>query len=315
VATSYFVGIDVSKATLDVCVLPTGESFRVSNDEAGIEELRRKLQPLAPERVVMEATGGLEAEASLTLRQAGLNTCVVNPLWVKNFAKADGQLAKSDNIDAGVIAKYGERMLPEVRELASDDVRELDALVTRRRQLVQMSTAEKNRKGLSPRGLRPSIQVHIDWMSEEMERIEKEMAAVIKNSAGCQEKVDLYMSAPGVGIKTAYSLIAEAPELDRISGKQISALVGIAPYARDSGKFKGQRRIRGGRASMRCMLYMATLSATKWNPVIKAHYTQLIARGKPFKVAMVACMRKLLVILSAMARSGTPWNPDFATTA
>lgn len=314
-ATSYFVGIDVSKDTLDVCVLPTGESYRVSNDEAGIEELRRKLQPLAPERVVMEATGGLEAEASLTLRQAGLNTCVVNPLWVKNFAKADGQLAKSDNIDAGVIAKYGERMLPEVRELVSDDVRELDALVTRRRQLVQMSTAEKNRKGLSPRGLRPGIQMHIDWMSEEMERIEKEMEAVIKNSAGCQEKVDLYMSAPGVGIKTAYSLIAEAPELDRISAKQISALVGVAPYARDSGKFKGQRRIRGGRASMRCMLYMATLSATKWNPVIKAHYTQLIARGKPFKVAMVACMRKLLVILSAMARSRTPWNSDFATTA
>jgi transposase len=315
VAISYFVGIDVSKDTLDVCVLPTGESFRVSNDEAGIEELRRKLHPLAPERVVMEATGGLEAEASLTLRLAGLNTCVVNPLWVKNFAKADGQLAKSDNIDAGVIAKYGERMLPEVRELASDDVRELDALVTRRRQLVQMSTAEKNRKGSSPRALRPSIQMHIDWMSEEMERIEKEMEAVIKNSAGWKEKLDLYMSAPGVGIKTAYSLIAEAPELDRISAKQISALVGVAPYPRDSGKFKGQRRIRGGRASVRCMLYMATLSAIRWNPVIKAHYTQLIARGKLFKVAMVACMRKLLVILSAMARSRTPWNSDFATTA
>jgi transposase len=315
VAISYFVGIDVSKDTLDVCVLPTGESFRVSNDEAGIKELRRKLQPLAPERVVMEATGGLEAEASLTLRLAGLNTCVVNPLWVKNFAKADGQLAKSDNIDAGVIAKYGERMLPEVRELASDDVRELDALVTRRRQLVQMSTAEKNRKGSSPRALRPGIQMHIDWMSEEMERIEKEMDAVIKKSAGWKETVDLYMSAPGVGIKTAYSLIAEAPELDRISAKQISALVGVAPYPRDSGKFKGQRRIRGGRASLRCMLYMATLSAIKWNPVIKAHYTQLIARGKLFKVAMVACMRKLLVILSAMARSRTPWNSDFATTA
>ena len=313
-ATSYFVGIDVSKDTLDVCVLPTGESFRVSNDEAGIAALVRKLKPLSPERVVMEATGGLEAEASLTLRQAGLKTCVVNPLWVKNFAKADGQLAKSDNIDAGVIAKYGERMLPEVRELPSKEVRELDALVTRRRQLVQMSTAEKNRKGLSARALRPSIQTHIDWMSEEMERIEKEMEAVIKTSVGWQEKVDLYTSAPGVGIKTAYSLIAEVPELDRISAKQISALVGVAPYPRDSGKFKGQRRIRGGRTSMRCMLYMATLSATQWNPVIKAHYTQLIARGKVFKVAMVACMRKLLVILSAMARSKTHWNADFAAT-
>ena len=315
VATSYFVGIDVSKDMLDVCVLPTGESFRLSNDQAGIAKLRKKLQPLSPERVVMEASGGYEEEAALTLRLAGMKVCVVNPLWVRNFAKADGQFAKTDKIDAGVIAKYGERMLPEVRELASEEVRDLDALVTRRRQLVQMITSEKNRMGVSARALRPGIQTHIDWMNQEVERIETGLDQAIKATAGWEEKVELYMSTPGVGPKTAHSLIAEVPELDRISAKQISALVGVAPYPRDSGKYKGTRRIRGGRISIRCMLYMATLSAIRCNPVIKAHYTQLRARGKLFKVAMVACMRKLLVILSAMARSKTPWDSAFAATA
>lgn len=313
--TSYYVGIDVSKDMLDVCVLPTGESFRLSNDKAGIAMLRKKLQPLSAERVVMEATGGYEAEAVLTLGLAGLKVCVVNPARVRNFAKADGQLAKTDKIDAGVIAKYGERMLPEVRTLASEEVRDLDALVTRRRQLVQMITSEKNRMGISARGLRPGIQTHIDWMTGEVGRIETDLDQAIKATAGWQEKVELYTSAPGVGTKTAHSLIAEVPELDRISAKQISALVGVAPYPRESGMFKGTRRIRGGRISIRCMLYMATLSAIRCNPVIKAHYTQLRARGKLFKVAMVACMRKLLVILSAMARSNTPWNSGFAAAA
>lgn len=315
VTTSYYVGIDVSKDMLDVCVLPTGESFRLSNDKAGIAKLRKKLQPLSPERVVMEATGGYEAEAALTLRLAGMKICVVNPVRVRNFAKADGQFAKTDKIDAGVIAKYGERMLPEVRELASEEVRDLDALVTRRRQLVQMITSEKNRVGISARALRPGIQTHIDWMNGEVGRIETELDQAIKATAGWQEKVELYTSTPGIGPKTAHSLIAEVPELDRISAKQISALVGVAPYPRDSGMFKGTRRIRGGRISIRCMLYMATLSAIRCNPVIKAHYTQLRARGKLFKVAMVACMRKLLVILSAMARSKTLWNSEFAAAA
>lgn len=315
VTTSYYVGIDVSKDMLDVCVLPTGESFRLSNDKAGIAKLRKKLQPLSPDRVVMEATGGYEAEAVLALCLAHMKVCVVNPVRVRNFAKADGQFAKTDRIDAGVIAKYGERMLPEVRELASEEVRDLDALVTRRRQLVQMITSEKNRVGISARALRPGIQTHIDWMDGEVGRIETELDQAIKATAGWQEKVELYTSTPGVGLKTAYSLIAEVPELDRISAKKITALVGIAPYPRDSGMFKGTRRIRGGRISIRCMLYMATLSAIRCNPVIKAHYAQLRARGKVFKVAMVACMRKLLVILSAMARSKTPWNSGFTAAA
>jgi len=300
---------------LDVCVLPTGEFFRISNDSAGIATLRKKLKPLSPQRVVMEATGGYEAEAALALGLAGLKVCVVNPLWVRNFAKADGQFAKTDKIDAGVIAKYGQCMLPKLRELATKEVRDLDALVTRRRQLVQMITSEKNRMGVSARALRPGIQTHIAWMKQEVGRIETDLDQVIKATAGWEEKVELYTSAPGIGLKTAHSLIAEAPELERISAKQITALVGLAPYPRESGVFKGTRRIRGGRISIRCMLYMATLSATRCNPVIKAHYTQLRARGKLFKVAMVACMRKLLVILSAMARSKTPWNPAFASAA
>jgi transposase len=315
VKTPFFVGIDVSKDMLDVCVLPTGEFFRIRNDSAGIAALRKKLKPLSPQRVVMEATGGYEAEAALTLGLAGLKVCVVNPLWVRNFAKADGQFAKTDKIDAGVIAKYGQRMLPKLRELATEEVRDLDALVTRRRQLVQMITSEKNRMGVSARALRPGIQTHIAWMNQEVGRIEADLDEAIKATAGWEEKVELYTSAPGIGLKTAHSLIAEAPELERISAKQITALVGLAPYPRESGVFKGTRRIRGGRISIRCMLYMATLSATRCNPVIKAHYTQLRARGKPFKVAMVACMRKLLVILSAMARSKTPWNPAFAAAA
>lgn len=312
--TQVFVGIDVSKAMLDVCVLPTGEAFRVSNSAAGIAELAGKLQPLSPERVVMEATGGYEKEAAFTLYLAGLKVCVVNPRQVKSFAKADGQLAKTDRIDAGTIAKFGERMRPEVREIVGEELSELDVLVTRRRQLVQIITAEKNRMATSAASMRPRIQAHIDWMEQEIKTITQTLEEAIGKSPVWQEQVALYTTMPGIGDKTAHSLIAELPELEALLPKKVTALVGVAAYARDSGVFKGQRRISGGRASVRCALYMATLSAIRWNPVIKAHYTQLRARGKPFKVAMIACLRKLLVILSAMARTRMPWNPTFAAT-
>lgn len=310
----FFVGIDVSKATLDVCVLPTGESYQISNDAAGISELVTRLRPLSPERVVMEATGGYETEAAVTLFLARFKVCVVNPRQVRDFAKADGQFAKTDRIDAGVIAKFGERMLPEVRTLADAALRELDALVTRQRQVQQMITAEKNRMGTAAKALRPRIQAHIDWMEQEMEAIGSELEQTIKKSPVWQEKVVLYSSTPGIGEKTAQRLVAQLPELGLLDGKQISALVGAAPFPRDSGVFRGQRRIRGGRADVRCALYMATLTAVRWNPVIKAQYERLRARGKPFKVAMIACLRKLLVILNTMARTNAPWNPAFATT-
>jgi transposase len=310
----FFVGIDVSKATLDVCVLPTGEAFTVSNDTAGIDELLTRLRPMAPERVVMEATGGYETEAAATLYLGGFAACVVNPLQVRSFARADGQFAKTDRIDAGVIAKFGQRMLPALRTMPDAELREMDALVTRRRQLLQMTTAEKNRMGTAARPLRPRIQAHIDWMEQEIAGIEKELASAIKASPVWQEKVVLYTSVPGIGVTTAHSLVAELPELGLLCAKKISALVGAAPYPRDSGTFRGQRHIRGGRASVRCALYMATLSAIRWNPVIKAMYERLKARGKPFKVAMIACLRKLLVILNTMARTNTAWNPAFAAT-
>lgn len=310
----FFVGIDVSKATLDVCVLPTGESYQVSNDATGISELLTRLRPLSPERVVMEATGGYETEAAITLFLARFKVCVVNPRQVRDFAKADGQFAKTDRIDAGVIAKFGERMLPEVRTLADEALRELEALVTRQRQVQQMVTAEKNRMGTAAKALRPRIQAHIDWMEQEMEAIGSELEKAIKQSPVWQEKVTLYSTTPGIGKKTAQRLVAQLPELGLLDGKQISALVGAAPFPRDSGVFRGQRRIRGGRADVRCALYMATLTAVRWNPVIKAQYDRLRARGKPFKVAMIACLRKLLVILNTMARTNAPWNPAFATT-
>jgi transposase len=310
----FFVGIDVSKATLDVCILPTGEFFQVSNDAAGINELLNKLRPLSPERVVMEATGGYETDAAVTLFLARIKVCVVNPLQVRSFARADGQFAKTDRIDAGVIAKFGERMLPEVRPLADVALRELDALVTRQRQVQQMLTAEKNRLGTAARPMRPRIEAHIDWLQQELESIGSELEEAIRKSPVWQEKVALYTTTPGIGEKTAQKLVAAMPELGLLNGKQITALVGAAPFPRDSGVFKGQRRIRGGRADVRCALFMATVTAKRWNPVIKAQYERLRARGKPYKVAMIACLRKLLVILNTMARTNTPWNPAFAAT-
>ncbi|WP_420126187.1 IS110 family transposase [Longimicrobium sp.] len=314
-ATQFFVGIDVSKATLDVCILPTGESFQVSNDTAGIGELLNQLRPLSPERVVMEATGGYETEAAVTLFLARFKVCVVNPLQVRSFGRADGQFAKTDRIDAGVIAKFGERMRPEVRTLADAALRELDALVTRQRQVQQMITSEKNRMGVSAKALRPRIQAHIDWLKQEMESIGSELEVALQKSPVWQAKVALYTTTPGIGEKTAQRLVAQLPELGLLRGKQIAALVGAAPFPRDSGVFKGQRRIRGGRADVRCALYMATVTAKRWNPVIKALYERLRARGKPYKVAMIACLRKLVVILNTMARTNTPWNPALATKA
>lgn len=313
-AAQFFVGIDVSKATLDVCILPTGEIFQASNDTAGIGALLKRLRPLSPERVVMEATGSYEAEVAVALFLADFKVCVVNPLQVRSFARADGQFAKTDQIDAGVIAKFGERMLPEVRPLADLELRELDALVTRQRQVQQMITAETNRMGTAAKALLPRIQAHIAWMQQEMESIGATLEETIRESPVWQEKVTLYTTAPGIGEKTAQRLVAQLPELGLLDGKKIAALVGAAPFPRDSGVFKGQRRIRGGRADVRCALYMATMTAKRWNPVIKALYDRLRARGKPFKVAMIACLRKLLVILNSMARTNTPWNPALAVT-
>jgi transposase len=280
----------------------------VSNDEAGINDIREQMLRLRPQLIVMEATGGYERELAIALVLAGLPVAVVNPRQVRDFAKAMGKLAKTDKVDAGVIALFGERIRPEARGVPEQETRELDALITRRGQLKEMLTAEKNRMGVAPRSMKPSIQEHVGWMERQVKEIVEELERVIEESPIWRAREDLLTSTPGIGAVTAYTLIAKLPELGQVTAKRASALVGIAPFARDSGTKKGKRCIWGGRACVRSALYMATLSAIRWNPVIRAHYAQLMARGKLFKVAMVACMRRLLTILDAMVRKNQRWT-------
>jgi transposase len=303
-----FVGIDVSKKKLDVVTLHRGEHRTVRNDAGGIEDVCEQMLALRPQLIVMEATGGYERELAIALVLAGLRVAVVNPRQARDFAKAMGTLAKTDKVDAGVLALFGERMLPEARGVPEQEVRELDALMTRRGQLVEMLTAEKNRLGMAPRALKPSIQEHVRWMERQVEEIEGELEQVIEASPIWKARDELLTSVPGVGAVLSHTLIAKLPELGQVSAKRSAALVGIAPFARDSGPRKGKRSIWGGRADVRSVLYMATLSAIRWNPVIRAHYQQLIARGKLFKVAIVACMRRLLTILDAMVRKNERWT-------
>jgi transposase len=310
-----FVGIDVSKKQFDVVTLPEGEWQSYGNDEQGIRSLRDQMLVLRPKLIVMEATGRYERELAIALVLAGLPVAVVNPRQVRDFAKAMGKLAKTDRVDAGILALFAERMRPEPRGVPEKEVRELDALITRRAQLKEMITAEKNRAGVAPRPMKPAIQDHVRWMEGQVKGIEDELEDVIEKSPIWRAREDLLTSAPGIGPGTARTLIAKLPELGHVTSKQASALVGVAPFARDSGKYKGQRRIWGGRACVRSALYMATLSAIRWNPAIKAHYDQLRARGKLFKVAMVACMRKLLTLLDAMVRKNERWSVRTALNA
>jgi len=303
-----YVGIDVSKKTLDVMTLHGGEHRTVRHDEEGISNICEQMLVLRPKLIVMEATGGYERELAIALVLAGLPVAVVNPRQVRDFAKAMGMLAKTDKVDAGVLALFGERIRPEPRGVPEKEVRELDALITRRAQLKEMLTAEKNRMGVAPRTMRPSILEHVRWMESQVKELEAELNQVIQASPIWRAREDLLISVPGIANITAQSVIAMLPELGHVTPKRAAALVGIAPFARDSGPKKGKRSIWGGRASLRAALYMATLSAIRWNPVLRAHFKQLKARGKPFKVAMVACMRRLLTILDAMVRKNQRWT-------
>jgi transposase len=303
-----FVGIDVSKKTLDVVNLHGGEHQSFTNDSRGIETIAEQLVPLGPELVVMEATGGYERELAIALVLAGLPVAVVNPRHVRDFAKAVGKLAKTDKVDAWVIALFGERVRPEPRGVPEKEVQELDALITRRGQLVAMITAEKNRMGVAPRAMRPSILEHVTWMERQVDDIEGELNRLIEASPIWRAREDLLRSMPGIGSVSAMMLIARLPELGHVTAKRSAALVGIAPFARDSGIRKGKRCTWGGRADVRAAMFMATVSAVRWNPVLRAHFEQLKSRGKPYKVAMVACMRRLLTILSAMVRKNQRWT-------
>lgn len=302
-----FVGIDVSKAELEVCVLPSEQFWKVANDEAGRQALVERLRELSPTLIVIEATGGYEAAVAICLAAAGLPIVVMNPRPVRDFAKAAGKLAKTDRIDAHILARFGQVMRPPVRPLKDEQSRELDALLMRRRQIVDMLTMEKNRLAQATKRVRKSIQAHIVWLQKRLDDVDGELKVLIHATPVWREKDAVLQSTPGVGAVVSTALLAQLPELGKLNRRQISALVGVAPLNNDSGKHKGQRRIWGGRAMLRSLLYMATLAAIRCNPVIKAFHAKLKAAGKKPKVAIVACMRKLLTILNTMLKNMTPW--------
>ncbi len=298
-----FVGIDVAKAKLDVFV--NGEVWQVQNDPSGISELIVRLKGYNPSLIVLESTGGYESLALGELYAAGLPVARVNPGRVREFAKSIGQLAKTDTLDARILARYAELVRPAPARLPDEAEQQLAALVNRRRQLVEMCVAEQNRLGTAPKKLRPGIRTHIDWLKAEIQRIESEMDDFIQQSPLWSEKDALLKSVPGVGDVTARTLLSELPELGELDRKEIAALVGVAPFNHDSGRMRGKRRIRGGRTSVRNVLYMAILTATRCNPIIRTFYNRLVQSGKEKKVAIVACMRKLLTILNAILRNSS----------
>ncbi len=305
-----YIGIDVSKATLDVASLPNGESWTVTNDDLGLAELTPRLVALAPALVVLEASGGFEMLAAITLAKAGLPIAVVNPRQVRDFAKALGRLAKTDALDAGILAEFAQRVRPEPRPLPDEAAQLLDSLLTRRRQLVDMLTAEKNRLGFARGPVKRDINRHIRWLEKHLADVDGDLQDAIAASPLYQAKADLLRSVPGAGPVTTLTLIAALPELGHLSRHQIAALVGVAPLNRDSGTMRGKRMVWGGRAPVRAVLYMAALVGIKHNPVLRVFYERLRAAGKPFKVAVTACMRKLLTILNAMLHQNRPWDPQ-----
>ncbi len=305
-----FVGLDVAKDHLDVHVRPTGETFVVTHDEAGLSQLGMRLQTLGPTLVVLEATGGYEATVAATLASASLPVAVVNPRQIRDFARATGMLAKTDALDAQVIARFAEAVRPAVRPLPSEHAQRLGELVARRRQLVEMLGAETNRRRLTQdRSLQRRIDAHITWLQRALRDLESDLHDTIRTSPMWRETENLLRSVPGVGPITASTLIAELPELGQLDRRQIAALVGVAPFNRDSGTLRGRRMIRGGRHPVRRALYMAALTATRHNPVLLTFYQRLRTTGHPPKVALVAALRKLLTILNAILRDRRPWHP------
>ncbi len=304
-----FVGIDVAKATLDVAVRPSGETWQVANEDAGIGDLVARLRGLDEVLIVCEATGGFERPVVVALATAQLPIVVANPRQVRDFARATGQLAKTDAIDAGILALFAERVQPTPRPLPDEAAQLLDALLTRRRQLLEMLVAEKNRLGFAPPPLHKSLRQHIRLLERQLDDVTRELAARIEASPVWQAKDDLLQSVPGVGPIVSYTLLGELPELGTLTHKPIAMLAGVAPLACDSGTLRGKRMVWGGRAPVRTALYMAALSGRRWNPQLRVFYDRLIAAGKPKKVALIACARKLLTILNAMARDNRQWAP------
>lgn len=304
-----FIGIDISKANLDIAIWGSEEFWRIENNVEELEKLTQQLKALTPSLIVLEASGGLEQPVARELSQENLPVAVVNPTRVRNFARSTGQFAKTDKLDAKIIAQFAQAVRPKVRPLRTSEQEHLDALVTRRRQIVNTITAEKNRRSTTHPKLQERLRRHLDWLEEELEALNGEIEKFIQQRTEWKEKAVILRSVPGVGPVTTATLLAELPELGARNRQQIAALVGVAPVNKDSGKKRGKRRVFGGRAPVRKVLYMATLSATKCNPVIRSFYERLLAAGKEKKVALTACMRKLLVILNSMIRHSRTWSP------
>ncbi len=305
-----WVGIDVSKARLDVALGAAGELLWVANDARGIASLVARMVELGPELVVVEASGGLQTALVAELGAAGLPVVVVNPRQVRDFARATGQLAKTDALDARMLALFAERIRPKVRPLPSAQELELKALVARRRELVEMITAERNRLGSAPQLLRKEISAHIRWLESRLKERDRDLGRMLRSLPLWREREDLLRAVPGVGPVLCATLLADLPELGALSRHQIAKLVGVAPLNCDSGTMRGRRTVWGGRAQVRAALYMATLAAVRCNPALKTFYLRLRSAGKPAKLALTAAMRKLLTILNAMLKHRTPWSPQ-----
>ena len=310
-----FVGIDVSKAQLDVAVRPTGKRWTLPYDQTGIEGLIPQIVDLEPALVLLEATGGLELPLVAALAAAALPVVVVNPRQVRDFAKATGTLAKTDTLDAGVLAHFADAVRPEVRTLKDAETQVLNSLTARRHQVMTMLVSEKNRLGTAIGAVSPRIEAHIACLEQELSDLDKGLRQTLRRSPVWREKDDLLRTVPGVGEQISLTLLANLPGLGTLNRRQIAALVGVAPYNRDSGTLRGKRAVWGGRSRVRAVLYMGALVASRHNPAIRDFYQRLLAVGKPKKVALVASMRKLLVILNGMLKHGSPWCDMTQTVA
>ena len=308
--TSTYVGIDVSKGRLDVAIGEQGQFWNVANDEKGIAQLVERMKEVHPELIVLESTGGLELPVMTELYACKIPVALVNPGRVREFARSIGLLAKTDKLDARLLARFAEAVRPQVTHLPDEQEQHLIALVTRRRQLIEMLVAEQNRLNTVRLSMRENLEEHITWLRQALKDLDQEIQEFIQQSPVWKDKQDLLQSVPGVGPVTACTLLAELPELGSLDRKRIAALVGVAPFNDDSGHRRGKRRVKGGRSSVRNVLYMAALSASKFNPILNHFYQSMIKRGKEKKVALIACMRKLLTFLNAILRDQKQWNPS-----
>lgn len=309
-----YIGMDVAKDQIDVALRPTGRSWSVQYDESGVSELVTQLCRLAPATVLTESTGGLELPLVAALATASLPVVVVNPRQVRDFARSTGQLAKTDRLDARILAHFAEAVRPPIRPLRDSDTQALGAILARRKQVMDILVAERNRLDRATTEVLPRIEAHISWLKQELNDLDTDLRQRMRRSPVWREKDDLLRSVPGVGQQVSLTLLAYLPELGTLNRKQIAALVGVAPINRDSGSHRGRRSVWGGRARVRAALYMGALVASRRNPVLRKFYERLVQAGKPKKVALVACMRKLLIILNSMLRTGERWAPTPATS-